>query len=502
MPCSTCVLVRPMRDSRVPFSARFRGGWSVVSALSRASLGLALLSWPGVCWSQVNDSSDVTGAGEHAETPPSDSQEAPPGQVAETRPPGSVEAPSSKDTETPPSPSNDARAGEASPRELAPGELVPGETASAGSGARASGGTALQSGATSATGDAAPSPGGGEASATSAEAAARPEENEVAIRVDEVELEFKARAMTGWEYENERPRGGQPGEDSSSFGFFLQQARVGVDARIRKFFRMQVELELTDAATRLGGVRDVWVNMRFSKRLQLRVGHAKRPFSRLEDLGVSDLPIRGRGLGNDLIVEDLGYGDRALLGELRGRVDALGLKWAVSASNPPPNQPGVDLHGRVEVDATKWLEFGAGLAHKIADDPGTLQDDFIAGQAYNVDMRAKGGGVYVVVDAIAGEDLRFPERPLAGSLAGYASYDIGLNDDWTLQPVVFGEWADSNLEFRESEAVRTIIGVNALWNDEHLRIMPQIELVRPLDVSANTIWVASDAAYVFLAGQI
>jgi hypothetical protein len=308
--------------------------------------------------------------------------------------------------------------------------------------------------------------------------------------------------MTGWEYGRERPRGGQPGEDSSDLGFFLDQARVGADARIRKFLRLQVELELTDAATRLGGVRDAWLNLRFSKQLQLRVGHAKRPFSRLESTSVSDLPMRGRGLGNGLIVEDLGYGDRSLLAEVRGDVDALGLDWAVSASNPPPDQPGVDFHGRVEVDATDWLEFGAGLAHKIADDPSTLQDDFIAGQAYNLDMRVRGGGAYFVLDAVAGEDLRFAERPLAGALAGYASYDIGVNDDWTLQPVVFAEWADSNLDFQESEAVRAIVGLNALWNDEHLRIMPQIELVRPLDVSVNTNWVASEAAYVLLAGQI
>lgn len=338
---------------------------------------------------------------------------------------------------------------------------------------------------------------------------AKPESAEVpadpgatALIQDGVQLEFKTRVMTGWEYERERPRGGQPGEDDTDFGMFLDQARLGIDAEYQELLRLQVEFELSSANDPPAGVRDAWLELRFSKRLKLRVGRLKRPFSRLELRSVSELPMRGRGLGNDLIVEDMGYGERSLTALASGRVKELDLKWELAVSNPPPNRAGVDFYGRLEWDAAKWLEFGASAAHKIMDDPGTLVEDFIAGQGYNLDVRAKGGGAYLVLDAIVAEDLRFAGRPLSGSLAGYATYDIPVARDWAIQPVVFGEWADSDLEVSQSEAVRMVVGLNTVWHDEDLRIMPQVELVRPLNVSANTNWPASEAAYVMLAGQI
>ncbi len=319
---------------------------------------------------------------------------------------------------------------------------------------------------------------------------------------EELTLEFKARLLTGWSYEREQPDEQQFGEEQTEFGLFVDQARLGVDAEWDNSLRLQIEFELSSANDPPAGMRDAWLNWRFSKALQVRLGRLKRPFSRLELKGAGDLPVRGRGLGNSLLVEDMGYGERALTGQLHGRVKALKLDWAVSVSNPPPDQSGADLHARLAVDVARWLELGGSVAHKIVDDPGTLEDDFIAGSGYNVDVRVKAAGLYMLVDGLVAEDLRFGNRPLAGVLAGYATYDIPLTDVWALQPVVFGEWADSDLEFSGSEAVRFIAGINAVWRDSNLRIMPQVEVVRPLQVMDTTLWVRTDAFYVMLGGQI
>lgn len=312
------------------------------------------------------------------------------------------------------------------------------------------------------------------------------------------EFKVKARVISGWEYEDERPRGGQPGADQTDFGFFLQQARLGVEAEWGKTLELELEADFSSASP----LRDAYLNYRFARAMQLRVGRFKRPFSRLELVGAGRLPIRSRGLGNALIVEDMGFGDRSVGVELWGQLRSLGLDWSFSASNPPPNQPGVDLHARLAYDAAKWLEIGIGGAHKIVDNRATLQRDFIAGNAASADFRVRHGELYLVVDGMLGESLAFPSRPLAGTVGGYATYDVAVGDSFSLQPVLSMEWVDSDLEFSRSEAIRAVIGLNGLWQGHTFRVMPQVELVRPLDPAQATAWVERDTFYVMFSGQL
>lgn len=314
-------------------------------------------------------------------------------------------------------------------------------------------------------------------------------------RVGELSLEFGGRLMTGWEYADERPRNGQPGEDLTEFGFFLRKAIFKVDAEWRERLRMQLDFDVS----KNDPLRDAWANYRFTRWFQVRAGLQKRPFSRLELRGASKLPVRERGLGNDLIVSDMGYGERSIGLKLWGKHKPTALDWALSVSNPPPNQPGVDLNARLAWSPVKGIEVGTSAAHKIIENVRTIEEDFIAGQAVGLDVRLKTERLYVLLDAILAEDLRFAERPSAGSLSGYASYDIELSDDWALQPVLFGEWADTDLGFRESEAVRMIAGVNALWLGNAMRIMPQVEVIHPLQPAADTVWIAQEKYYVMLA---
>lgn len=319
-------------------------------------------------------------------------------------------------------------------------------------------------------------------------------------------LGFGVRVIGGWEYEvtkltdAEEMRGTRPDE----FGFFLNQARFTVDGSWGKALSLQLDLDFTSSDP----VRDAWLNYKISRPFQVRVGQFKRPFSRLELMGAGKLPLRSRGLANDQIVGELGYGGRSLGTELWGRFKKQGVHWSVSASNPPPGVAGVDLHARLAYEPTDWLEVGAGGVHKIVENRATIPEDFIAGNGFGVDLDIHAGATHVLLDALVGENLGLsiaqPDplaiRNNAGSFGGYVSHDLSISKRWALQPLLFGEWVDSNLEYSKSEAIRAVGGLNALWNKNALRIMPQLELIRPL--RTGPVWVESTTFYVLASAQL
>jgi hypothetical protein len=187
------------------------------------------------------------------------------------------------------------------------------------------------------------------------------------------------------------------------------------------------------------------------------------------------------------------------------------LEWHVGTSNPPPRRPGADVHARLTQAPTAWLELGAGVVHKITENYATATPDFIAGSAVGVDFKIDHGPVYVLVDALLGENLGTmgllePDpravRQNAASVGGYATYRINLPSDWELEPVVFGEWVDTNLEFSRSEVVRVVAGVNALWREELFRVMPQVELIRPLHSDSGALWNERETFYVMFSGEL
>src|SRR5262249_23246119 len=136
----------------------------------------------------------------------------------------------------------------------------------------------------------------------------------------------------------------------------------------------------------------------------------------------------------------------------------------------------------------KWLALGVGGAHKIVENRATAAPDFIAGNAADFDFEVNVAQTRVVAEAMIAEDLGllFPApdplsvRNYAASVAGFATHEIALSEPWQLEPLVFGEWLDSNLEYSRSEVVRFVGGVNILWHKTALRLMPQFEVVRPL----------------------
>lgn len=281
----------------------------------------------------------------------------------------------------------------------------------------------------------------------------------------------------------------------------LRQARVGVDARYRDVLRIRTTLELSDLLEKPKPgmvLRNAWANIRIHDAFQIRAGHFKRPYSRLELRGFSSIPFIGRGLFNQIAVEDLDWGDRALgimlWGDIEGTQPGMDrLRWQVSVTNNAVSGAphGFDAHARLTYDPTAWLSIGANGAFKSVQDPLADEDAcrstwkraagcrlsvFAAGSDVAFDI----AGLYASVEVNLAQDWLYAnESPWMLGALGYASYDIEVTERMRLQPVMFGEFVDSNMRYGESEAARAGVGFNILWT-KYLRIMPQGEFVQPI----------------------
>jgi hypothetical protein len=322
--------------------------------------------------------------------------------------------------------------------------------------------------------------------------------------------------MAGFELVRVRPEPEQGGAEVTDYGMFLDQARLGLTV-VYDRLTAEVSADLADAIRpsssssgfdRPPYLRDAYLDMRFHKALHVQAGRFKRPFSRLELRSPGNLPFRGRGLTNNLIVEDGQWGDRALGLMLWGKAPGK-FTWYAAASNPDwaPDADleanGVDAIARLEWAKIDGLSIGVDFGHKFRARPG--DDTHVEGGG--VDARLRYGPLFLLVDAIMAElpDMQAGatgSTPLAYGVVGYGSYDIALRVPWRLQPVLLLEYADADSEFARTEALRAIAGINLLWSD-YLRIMPQVELIRPVGgTSSLHPWPAGETYYVMLSAQM
>ncbi len=288
---------------------------------------------------------------------------------------------------------------------------------------------------------------------------------------------------------------------------FLRQARIGVRARTDRF-ELKISADLADGLDNFGSapfIRDAWANVKIHEAFQVKVGRFKRPFSRLELRGVWKHAFLDRGLFNAFAIEDRDWGDRAVganvWGRIRGRPGRL--KWAVGASTPCPlgtgcpvrGAPGVTVGGRVEYEPVRWISIGVNSAYKqvrIREIPATVGPDEIhTGHVAAVggDIRVKGRGFYGAAEFNAAHDWRCPltadcsspdnDIPwmVSGIVHGTYTFDVGPKT--TVGPVIIGEIVDADLRYSGSEAVRAAAGIDLRWT-KHLRVLPQIDVVRSL----------------------
>ncbi len=328
------------------------------------------------------------------------------------------------------------------------------------------------------------------------------------------ETKLRARIMTGWEYKSERPAETQGRNSSSEQQLFLQQARIGLKARLIKRVIANISAEFSDALRpvetstdydEVPYLRNAYINVRIKKAFRIRAGRFKRPFSRLENTSTGSLPFRGRGLSNDLVIEDAQWGDRAIGLMFWGRVRKLGLTWKGSISNPDwdvdndMESSGIDTIGQVIYEPVKWVSVGVNYGHKLIKPRGNRT---VNADAFGGDFRLRFGGFRFSAEAFAAQLWEEDNDPFAFGIIGYTSYDFELSRDFVLQPTLFGEYADANSDYTQTEAIRTVIGMNLLCYED-LRVLPQVEIIRSVgEVSSYNPWIAGESFYVLFSLQI
>lgn len=331
----------------------------------------------------------------------------------------------------------------------------------------------------------------------------------VAAKATYPRFEPSLRLMTGFEWSREQRLGASERVETEDYGFFLSQVRVQLEGELSKRLTAEISADLADgydaAADRPVYLRDAFANLRLKRAFQIRMGHFKRPLSALELRSSGVLQVRGRGLTNDLVVEDNAWGGRALGAELWGKLKVIPATWALGAFNPlwtasaATRPKGVDVIARATLEPVEGLRFGANGGLKRLDTPPF--DGYDTFFAAGGDVQVKGHGFSLLVDALYAE-LPLPAADIAEQAAfgvvALMSYDIPLSKNFSLQPVILGEYSDASVEHAKSETVRGVLGLN-LIGYETLRLMPQVEVVDWLGEPSSFSPPQSISAYLMLS---
>jgi hypothetical protein len=317
---------------------------------------------------------------------------------------------------------------------------------------------------------------------------------------------FHGRILTGFEVVRLHPDGGQTAPDETAPELFLDQAVVEAEVLLSKRLQFELGFNLRNAT-----VRDAFVNYRVRNAIQLRLGRFKRPFSRLELRSRGKLPFRSRGLFNELVLTEDGFAGRAIGAMIWGRPTE-NLRYSLAAANPSAigsGIEGVDVIARIVYEPKPWLSLGLNAMHKwterFADGPN------VSLHAVGVDARLELGQLEVVLEADAAQNPNPPpvadvsnntRTPWAIGVIAYADYAFKISKKWTLGPVVVLEWMDTDTEYEKDERVRAVGGLSWNYKKNLLRVMPQVEITRPLGGADVRGEIARETFYVLVSTEI
>jgi hypothetical protein len=316
---------------------------------------------------------------------------------------------------------------------------------------------------------------------------------------------FRARLMTGFEVARKHPKGNQPPEEETQTGLFLDQAVVETEIQVSKRLELELGFNLANAT-----VRDAFVNYRVHDWLQLRAGRFKRPFSRLELRSHGKLPFRNRGLFNSLL-DDANFVGRTLAGMVWGKpLDQL--RYFVAVANPAPlgsGIEGIDLVARVVYDPANWVSIGVNGLHKWSER--SADGEPLRLSALGADTKLDFGALSISLEVDAAQNPNPPpianpsatsRTPWALGVIGYGDYTWKLSKKWTLAVVGVLEWMDSDTEYQKDERIRAVGGLSWNFKKNALRVMPQVELTRPLGEADARGEVASETYYLLVSAEI
>jgi hypothetical protein len=121
------------------------------------------------------------------------------------------------------------------------------------------------------------------------------------------------------------------------------------------------------------------------------------------------------------------------------------------------------------------------------------------------------GQLEVVLEADAAQNPSPPpvadvsnntRTPWAFGVLAYADYAFKVSKKWTLGPVVVLEWMDTDTEYEKDERVRAVAGLSWNYKKGFLRVMPQVEITRPLGGADVRGEVARETFYVLVSTEI
>ena len=280
--------------------------------------------------------------------------------------------------------------------------------------------------------------------------------------------------------------------------FTIRQARFK--------FRWTPEKWLT-AALQLAGfqdndfgislLRDAYIHVSPFRYLEIRAGLFKKPFSRLQQRSVGKLRVLNRGEMNDLIVEDLRFGERDLGLQLSGRIlPSIKLDYEVgvfNGSGPDISERGnsKDVVARIETSPAKWFSFGTNGSFKFFDESESNEEFAWAAGA---DAVFKVSGFRAHLEGIAASDYNYENRPNVVTqtqptilgLVGILSYKHKLSSGsfrLALEPVFKVEMLDPNHKVSDDQVLTYDAGFNS-YIGKYLRLMIHGEFRRPAKNSA------------------
>ena len=294
-----------------------------------------------------------------------------------------------------------------------------------------------------------------------------------------------------------------PGND-----FSIDLARVKFTWRPYKELEsvLKVDVDQLDEPQETHAVlRDAYVKLKPWRFFGVQVGQFKKPFSRWHLRGKSRLETIFRGIGNQFIVEDLGFGDRDVglqfVGKLGKKVP---LQYFVGVFNGAGlNEPEEDLNGvkdivaRLKVDPMKNLSIGASGSLKMFDSS-TVEHATKATWAAGLDARLYAGGFRLLVEGLMGENYdrcsysdnpytcyfvarEACDAPKTWSAMVVASYKHRLNKGrlgLSIEPVLRGEVMTPDADLANGQVYSVAPGVN-LHIGRHVRLMLNGEFVIP-----------------------
>ncbi len=299
-------------------------------------------------------------------------------------------------------------------------------------------------------------------------------------------------------------------EAAAEHGFSLERARVELTFFPTDWVEAVLEAALDDV-DETGAVddllRDAFVDLKPRRWATVRAGQFKKPFSLMELKSKGKLPVVTRGLSNDFLVRELGYGGRDLGVALGGRLKTpVRLEWMLGAFNgngandlEDDVSGAKDAAGRLEAAPVKWLKLGINGSIKNFDlsIPGN-EDKPATAWMGGADLQVKWSGLRLQVEGLYGVNHLSAAHPEAASVQALATWKFELpRRGMSLTPVARLDVLWPVFSERKDRAWLATAGVN--WQvAAHVRLMLQVELVRA-DDTLTALWLDGEQVFLQLA---